>query len=209
MDEKEVRTEIAEVKEEPKELAPAPSAPTLINWFDSKAVGAVYKVAQLLSTSGLLPERYKGKPADVMIAMDLASRMNLSLVNVCQDLYVVQGNPGWSGKFCISAIENCGRYSPLEFVWFDEETGGCLAQARDLRTGKLCQSAPITNQTVKDFGWDAKANSMWNKAGMRQQMFMYRAAAYFARTFCPDVLSGMYTTEEIHDIKQSYTVVEG
>ena len=152
MDEKEVKTEIAEIKEEPKELAPAPSAPTLINWFDSKAVGNVYKVAQLLSTSGLLPERYKGKPADVMIAMDLASRMNLSLVNVCQDLYVVQGNPGWSGKFCISAINNCGRYTPLEFVWFDEATGGCLAQARDLRTGKLCQSAPITNQTPDSQG---------------------------------------------------------
>ena len=52
---------------------------------------------------------------------------------------------------------------------------------------------------------------MWNIDGMKQQMYMYRAAAFFARTFCPDVLNGVYTKEEIMDINQNYTnvVVEG
>lgn len=198
------------VTEESKELSTVQAAPALINWFDSKSVTAAYNVAKLMSTCGMLPERFKGKPADVLIAMDLATRMNLSLVTVCQDLYVVQGNPVWSGKYCIAAINGCGRYSPLEFVWFDEKTGGCSARAIDLRTGKECVSAPITNETVKAFGWDKKNNSMWNIPGQREQMFMYRAAAYFARTFCPDVLSGMYTAEEMYDVKQNYdNIVEG
>jgi hypothetical protein len=31
-------------------------------------------------------------------------------------------------------------------------------------------------------------------------MFQYRAGAFFARTFCPDVLLGIYTREEIEDV---------
>ena len=195
-----------EVKED-NTLAKAPD--TTMNWLDSKTMAVAWKTASMLAGSGLLPSTYQKHPENVLIALDLASRMDMSLMTVCQNLYIVQGKPAWSGQFCIAAINACGKYSPLEFVWLDD--GGCVAQATDLRTGKLCQSAPITPKTVADFGWGKKSGSMWNIDGMKQQMYMYRAAAFFARTFCPDVLNGVYTKEEIMDINQNYSnvVVEG
>ena len=36
---------------------------------------------------------------------------------------------------------------------------------------------------------------------MPDQMFRYRAAAFFARTFCPDVLMGLQTVEEVKDVR--------
>jgi hypothetical protein len=43
---------------------------------------------------------------------------------------------------------------------------------------------------------------------------MYRAATFFARTFCPDVLNGVYTAEEVKDMtswqtNNNYVTVEG
>lgn len=193
--------------ESEKTLAKTPE--TNMNWLDTRTMAAAWKTASMLSSSGLLPQTYQKHPENVLIALDLASRMDMSLMTVCQNLYIVQGKPAWSGQFCIAAINASGKYSPLEFIWLDG--GGCIAQATDLRTGKLCQSAPITTKTVSDFGWDKKSGSMWNIDGMKQQMYMYRAAAFFARTFCPDVLNGVYTKEEIMDINQKYdnVVVEG
>lgn len=194
---------VALTPEVEKESAIAKAPETTMNWLDSKTMAVAWKTASMLSNSGLLPQTYQKKPENVLIALDLASRMDMSLMTVCQNLYIVQGKPAWSGQFCIAAINACGKYTPLEFLWLDE--GGCIAQATDLRTGKVCQSAPITPKTVSDFGWDKKAGSMWNIDGMKQQMYMYRAAAFFARTFCPEVLNGVYTKEEIMDITQNYT----
>ncbi len=195
------------------ETAVAKAPDTNMNWLDTKTMAAAWKTASMLSNSGLLPQTYQKHPENVLIALDLASRMDMSLMTVCQNLYIVQGKPAWSGQFCIAAINASGKYSPLEFVWL--EKGGCIAQAQDLRTGKLCQSAPVTPETVSAFGWDKKAGSMWKIPGMDKQMYMYRAAAFFARTFCPDVLNGVYTAEEVKDMtswqtnNNNYVTVEG
>ena len=35
---------------------------------------------------------------------------------------------------------------------------------------------------------------------MPEQMFKYRAAAFFARAYCPEVLCGMMTYDEVQDM---------
>jgi len=212
MDEKTPVAETAlDVQKTETAVAAAPA--TSMNWLDNKTMAAAWKTASMLSSSGLLPQTYQKHPENVLIALDLASRMDMSLMTVCQNLYIVQGKPAWSGQFCIAAVNASGKYSPLEFLWLED--GGCIAQATDLRTGKVCQSAPVTPDTVKAFGWDKKAGSMWNIPGMDKQMYMYRAAAFFARTFCPDVLNGVYTAEEVRDMtswqgvkKEDYVTME-
>lgn len=177
------------------------------SWLDSATVGKVYKTANMLSQSPLAPDAFRNKPASVLIAMEMADRMKMSLMVVMQNLYVVQGKPAWSGAFCITAINGCGKFSPIEFDWILDDKGGikgCQAKAKNLITGNMCLGAPVTWETVEGFGWNKKSGSMWNIPGQREQMYMYRAAAYFARTFCPEVLSGLYTVEEQKDISGKY-----
>lgn len=177
------------------------------SWMDYPTVAKLAKVAQGLANSKLVPQSFRGDTWGIMIAMEMANRMHMGLLNVLQNMYIVQGKPSWSGQFCISAINGCGMFEPLEFIWYKDDQGnvtGCSAQAVNRATGKLCVGAPITNETVTKFGWDAKSGSMWNIPGQREQMFMYRAAAFFARTFCPEVLGGLYTKEENMDIAGNY-----
>ena len=55
-------------------------------------------------------------------------------------------------------------------------------------------------QMAKDEGWSTKSGSKWRT--MPEQMMKYRAAAFFARVYCPNVLMGFQTTDEINDVER-------
>ena len=44
-----------------------------------------------------------------------------------------------------------------------------------------------------------KGCSKWKT--MPRQMMMYRAASFFARAHCPEVLLGIQTVEEVQDVR--------
>jgi len=51
---------------------------------------------------------------------------------------------------------------------------------------------------AKDEGWLDKKGSKWQT--MPRQMMMYRAASFFARVHCPEVLIGLQTVDEVQDV---------
>lgn len=168
-------------------------------WTDAKSMNAAWRTATMLSKSDLLPDTYRNKPENVLIALDLSMRMNISPMLIAQQLYIVKGKPAWSGQFCISQINGSGRFSPLEFIFGgeDDEHASCYAQATRMADGKLCTGTKITMQMAKAEGWIDKNGSKWKT--MPQQMLQYRAAAFFARVFCPDLLMGLQTADEVRD----------
>jgi len=187
------------VQEETKAIALPKNADLAELMLDDNVV----KRFQWLASSNLIPEAYKNKPQDVMVAYDMARRTGQSLMGVLQSLYVVKGKPSWSGKACIAMINSSGLFTRLRFKWLIDEKQnikGCYAWAKDLQTGELLEGAPITEETVKKFGWKDKSGSMWAIPGQERQMYMYRAAEYFANVYCPELLSGMYTIESQADI---------
>jgi hypothetical protein len=54
-------------------------------------------------------------------------------------------------------------------------------------------------QMAQREGWLNKPGSKWQT--MPVQMMMYRAAAFFARAHCSDVLLGIPTYEEVQDVR--------
>lgn len=177
------------------------AAGTLTMWNDTKLMNLAYRTATMISKSGLVPENYRNSPENCLIAIDLANRQGLSPMMVMQNLYVVKGKPAWSGSFCAAAINGCGKFTPLEYVFVGEPgtlSEGCYARATRIINGSQCVSDTITMQMAKDEGWLEKSGSKWKT--MRRQMMMYRAASFFARAHCPEVLLGIQTVEEVQDV---------
>ena len=200
----EVKNQEVEVQEEQalatQEQAVAPLP--LGFWTDAKSVKTLANVANQICKSSFIPQTYKGNWADCLIAMELASRTNFPLMTVMQNLYVIQGKPSWSGQFCTAVVNASGRFSPLEFVQLTYEDGslkGYYAQATRLADGKLCVGSPVDWDMVKGEGWLSKSGSKWKT--MPDLMFHYRAAAFFVREHCPDLLCGLQTAEEVQDVK--------
>lgn len=188
-----------------EQLSVVPQDPTpggLTMWNNTKLMNLAYRTAGMLSKSGLVPDNYRNSPENCLVAIDLANRQGLSPMMVMQNLYVVKGKPAWSGSFCAAAINGCGKFTPLEYVFVGEPgtlSEGCFARATRITNGSQCVSETITMQMAQDEGWLGKGGSKWKT--MPRQMMMYRAASFFARAHCPEVLLGIQTVEEVQDVR--------
>lgn len=161
------------------------------------------RMANALCSSDLVPTNYQGKDkiGNTMIALDLAMRINMSPLMVMQNLYIVHGKPSWSGQFIIASINATGKFSPLRFREFGEkgtDSWGFVAYAIENSTGEKLEGAPIDMAMVKAEGWMAKNGSKWKT--MPELMFRYRAATFFGRLYCPEILMGMRVEGEVEDI---------
>ena len=186
----------------------APSAsgnyvPTI--WNNKEMMNAAYQSANLLSKTDMIPAAYRGKPGNCFIAIDMAARMNVSPLLVMGMLNIVQGNAGWNGQGCIALINNCGRFTPIKFEEELKPDGyfSCIAYATDKASGEVLRSTKVDRTLAQACGWLDKNGSYWKK--MPQQMARYRAAAFFARAYCPDALMGLYTDDELRDISGNYS----
>lgn len=156
------------------------------------------RIAKMLAESSLVPEVYRGKIANCLIALEMANRIGASPLMVMQNLHVIQGRPSWSSPFIIASLNSCGRFSPLRFTQSGEgDDYGYEAWAEDKKGEKLV-GPKVTMGMVKAEGWLAKAGSKWKT--MPELMFRYRAAAFFGRLYAPDILMGMQTAEEVIDV---------
>ena len=164
-------------------------------FFDPSAFEFAQRVAAVFSKSDMVPDHFKGNIGNCMIAMDFAQRIGADVFMVMQNMYVIKGRPGIEGKLVISLVNNSGRFEPLEF---EQDDDGCVAFAKDIKSGKTLYGPKVTWAMIKAEGWSGKPGSKWKS--MPDLMFRYRAATFFARVYCPEVLLGMQTKEEIEDI---------
>lgn len=165
--------------------------------FSLQAFEHGQRIAKMIASSSLIPSEYQGRVDNVMIAMEMANRMNISPLMVMQNLYIVKGKPGWAGKFVIAIINGSKRFTELEFELSGEgDNYGYTAYA--MRDGKRVDGTKVDWKMVKGEGWLDKPGSKWKT--MPEQMFRYRAAAFFGNVHTPDLLMGMQTSEEIIDI---------
>ena len=156
-----------------------------------------FKVAQYLSQSNLIPQQYQGKAEDCAIALDMADRMGVSPLMVMQSLYVVKGKPSWSGQACMSFIK--AKYGEAEPVYTGQrgtDTRGCFVRVTK-PDGTVIEGTEVTIGMAKAEGWTS--NKKW--INMPELMLAYRAAAFFARVYCPEILMGVAVKGEIEDIQ--------
>lgn len=159
------------------------------------------RAAMALASSDLVPESYRGKEkiGSCLLALDIANRVGASPLMVMQNLHIIHGRPSWSSTYIISALNSCGRFSPLRFKV--EGTGDgmtCIASALDKSTGEVLEGPPVSIGMAKAEKWYERTGSKWKT--MPDLMLRYRAAAFFGRLYAPDVLMGMQTVEEIRDV---------
>lgn len=171
-------------------------------WNDAKLMQRAWRTAEMISKSEIIPMSYRGRTGECLIAIDMANRMGISPIMVMQYSQVVKGNFTWKGSACKAFIDGCGKFKDSEYVFVGEpgkNNYGCYLKAVNKKTGAVVNGATITLQMAIDEGWSTKPGSKWKT--MPDQMLRYRAATFFARAECPEVLMGFYTADEIEDVK--------
>lgn len=158
-----------------------------------------WKIATQIAKSDIVPDNFKNKPQNVVIALSLANRMKLEPFTVMQNMSMIKGKVSWSGSFCRTLIERSGKYKNLELNYIGEkgkDNYGCYLSATRISDGKRINGPEVTIAMAKAEKWTS--NPKW--ATLTDLMLAYRCQSYFCRIHCPETMSGIYTTEEIEDI---------
>lgn len=159
------------------------------------------RIGKAFSQADLVPQQYRGNLANCIVALEMANRMGASPLMVMQNLYIVHGNPGWSSKFLIACFNQSGKFSALRYEFDRDKTSGkatgCRAWAIEKHTNERLVGATVSVEMAREEGWSTKTGSKWKT--MPEQMLMYRAAAFFVRTYAPEISMGLSTVEELAD----------
>ena len=149
-----------------------------------------------LATSGsagqsILPDSYRGNPANVLIAVGLGASMGLSPAESLYRIAVIKGKPSASAELIAANVRKAGHRLRVRG---DETT--CTA------TIIRADDPDFPFEVTRDLAW-AKSMGLDKNDNYRKQpgtMLQWRAITACARLACPEALYGVaYTPDELED----------
>jgi hypothetical protein len=186
----------------------AQQAQSLSVFADVGAFESAQRMGNALSKSEFVPTKYQNNVANCMVAMELANRMNTSVLIIMQNMNPIHGKPAFSSQYLIASVNSCGQYTKMKWKHrnLGEITVGgvkvqneeCIAYATEKSSGDVLESMPVTVKMAIDEGWYGKNGSKWKT--MQHIMLEYRAASFWVSVYAPELKMGMPTIEEAEDI---------
>jgi hypothetical protein len=191
------------------QLARAPAAAigfglSASNWDEG------FRIAKVLANSSLVPKDYRGRPEDVVVAMQYGAEIGLPPMAALQSIAVINGKPGVYGDGFLAVIMAAPAY--LKHVEYYVLSTG--EQARSLRQADLSDDETravsmfwrrgIAEPFVGEFSiGDAKRAKLWGKEGpwtnYPGRQLRWRARGFAGRDGFAGELRGVKSAEELHD----------
>lgn len=161
--------------------------------FQIQTLDEAMRYSEAIAQAGLVPDAFKRRPADILVAQEIAKAMEESTWTVMSEMSLISGKPSFSAKFMRSRIRQAGHKLRESF---DRETG--VARAVIIR-----HDDPEFEHVAE---WDqakAEQHGLWGKGHWRKNpelMLKNRALSEVMREACYEVMGGVaYTPDEVQD----------
>lgn len=182
-----------------KELAkPEPQSGKLsrIAAFTPVNLTEAIALSKLIAGSDLAPRDFKGKPANVLIAMQMGAEVGLAPMQSLQNIAVINGRPSLWGDAALGVVQVHPEYEWHKEWW--EGTGDARKALFQIkRKGQEAHQQTFSVQ-------DAKTAQLWTKPGPWKtnpdRMLQLRARGFGLRDKFADALRGLSIAEEVMDI---------
>jgi len=157
------------------------------------------RFAQMMAKSTMVPQDYRGKPENIMFAMQFGAEIGLSPLQSLQSISNINGKWAVYGDALLAIV----LASPLcedviERLDGEDDNLRAICEARRRGAAPKIQMFSVA---------DAKKASLWGKQGPWSQyprrMLQWRARGFALRDAFPDLLRGVITVEEARDIPES------
>lgn len=159
--------------------------------FEITSLDQAMEYAKLISESDLAPKDYKGKPGNVLIAIQFGMEVGLKPLQAIQNIAVINGRPAVWGDAMIAMVQS---HPVCEYIkeWNKDGVAYCSVKRRD-----------EDEYTYKFSKEDAKQAGLLGKPGPWSQypdrMLQMRARGFALRDKFSDVLKGITLREEVED----------
>ena len=184
------------------------------------------EIAKVFAGSIFVPDSFKNKPGECLIAIDIARRMGESELMVMQQMYVVKGRPGFSTKFMIGRANRLAGFKST-IKWVREEIGPPVEVSVERKVSGNRQTVKFTMPNMKVTAWaidrfndrievsvDTKMaiEEGWVEnakyTSMPEHMFRWRSSSMLINLYAPEVMMGMQTIEELETLAPIVTIVD-
>lgn len=179
-----------------------------------------WRIAKLFADSKFVPDHYRAKPGECLIAIEMAKQMCEHPLMLMQATYFVKGRPGFSSAFMIS---RANRHADLKskIRWNVEPLAPATVTAADImvtRPGGLKKETfDLPNLRVTAYALDEHGETIdadvdtamaigegWVSNPKYQTMFTHmmkwRSAAFLIRLYMPEVMMGQLTVDELETL---------
>lgn len=152
------------------------------------------KFAQLVAESDFAPKDFKGKPGNILVAMQYGNEIGLKPMQALQNISVINGRPTLWGDAALGLIR-C--HSSCKYVkeWLEGSIKENSAVA-------YCEVMRGSEKILRSFSIDqARRAGLLSKQGPWQaypeRLLQMRARGFALRDAYADLLKGMYLREEL------------
>lgn len=154
------------------------------------------KFAELLSTSSFVPKQFYGKPADILLSVQMGMELGLKPLQAIQNIAIINGKPSIYGDALLALVKSHPQFIDI-IEKIEDEIATCIIKRKDM------------SDCVSTFSKaDAIRSRLWGKAGpwteYPSRMLQMRARGFCLRDAFPDALVGFITLEEARD----YNIIE-
>ena len=155
----------------------------------------VVQFAELMSKCSFVPKHLRNRPADCMAVCMQALRWEMDPFSVAQKTYFVsEGSaPGYEAQLISAVIHSRAPLEGRLSVTWTGEAAGLVCKV----SGKFRGDPQPKLKTCKLANIKTKNSPLW-AADPEQQLAYYTVRAW-ARLYCPDIIMGVYTREELVD----------
>lgn len=167
--------------------APAVRAPLQ---FEAVDFDQLYRMAQVLSSSSLLPDALRGKPGDVAIVLMQGKELGLQPMQSLRGIHVIKGRATLAADLLGALVQRSPICEYLTLLASDENSA--TYEAKRKGSPKPIQMT-YTFKDAEKAGLTAKDN--WRN--YRPQMIRARGLSAICRAVFPDLVYGVYVHGEI------------
>lgn len=153
----------------------------------AEGIDAIYRRAELLHRSGLLPQHIRSAQQAFAI-ITMGQELGIGPWAAINGIHVIQGKPTLSPALMLALINRSGQLAAIEI---DGDNKSCTVTME--RRGRAPHSETFTMAAASAMGLADKAT--WKK--QPDVMLKWRAVSACARVVFPDVIIGVYTSNEI------------
>lgn len=151
------------------------------------------EIAKVIAASGFCPANMKGKPYDVMMAMQMGRELGLKTMQAVLNISVINGRANVFGDAMLALCEQHPEFEWIKETYREEDNSyECIVK----RKGR-----PECVQTYSEA--DARLAGLWGKAGpwktSPRRMLQWRARGFALRDTFAAVLRGLISREEARD----------
>ncbi len=168
------------------------------------SLGEAMDIAKLIAESDFAPKDYKGKPGNVMIAIQMGADVGLKPMQSLQNIAVINGRPSIWGDAAAALVQSkdiLERFHETIAGDGDTRTATCILKRKGW-PDEIKRTVSVA---------DAKKANLWGKVGPWQtypdRMLQMRARGFALRDGAADCLMGLILAEEADDYPDAVNAV--